>query len=44
MSNIQIYYVCTDRVKKNTAKYGIDLDMSIRTGDKTLDQVYNEIL
>lgn len=43
MSNIQIYYVCTDRVKKNTAKYGVDLDMSIRTGDKTLDQVYNEI-
>lgn len=43
MSNIQIYYVCTDRIKKSIAKYGIDLDMSIRTGNKTLDQVYNEI-
>lgn len=43
MSNIQIYYVCTDRIKKSIAKYGIDLDISIRTGNKTSEQVYNEI-
>jgi hypothetical protein len=43
MSSIQIYYVCPDRLKKNLLKQGIDLDISIRTGDKSLDQVYNEI-
>ena len=43
MSSIQIYYMCPDRVKKNLLKQGIDLDISIRTGDKSLDQVYNEI-
>lgn len=43
MSGLQIYYVCTDRMKQNATKYGVDLDMSVRNGDKTLDQVYNEI-
>ena len=43
MSSIQIYYMCPDRVKKNLVKQGIDIDISIRTGDKSLDQVYNEI-
>ena len=43
MSNIQIYYVFPDRVKKILERFGIDLDMSIRIGDKTVDQVYNEI-
>lgn len=43
MSNIQIYYVCTDRVKKSMSNYGVDLDISVRYGDKTLEQVYNEI-
>jgi len=43
MSSLQIYYVCTDRMKQNARKYGVDLDMSVRNGYKTLDQVYNEI-
>ena len=43
MSSIQIYYVCPDRTKKSLLKQGIELDISIRTGDKSLDQIYNEI-
>lgn len=43
MSNVQIYYVCPDRVKKNLPKYGVDLDISVRMGNKTLDEVYSEI-
>lgn len=43
MSGLQIYYVCPDRVIKNLPKYGVDLDTSVRKGDKTLDEVYNEI-
>lgn len=43
MSSVRIYYVCPDRVIKNLPKYGVDLDISVRKGDKTLDEVYNEI-
>jgi len=43
MSIVQIYYVCSDGIKKNAEKYGVDLDISVRKGDKTLDEVYNEI-
>lgn len=43
MSSIQIYYVCPDRVKNNLLKQGIELDISIKTGDKSLNQIYNEI-
>jgi len=43
MSVIQIYYVSSERVLKNMPKYGVDLDISVRMGNKTLDEVYNEI-
>ena len=43
MSIVQIYYVCSDSIKKNAEKHGVDLDISIRKGDKTLNEVYNEI-
>lgn len=43
MSDIQIYYVYSDRIKKSLLRQRIDLDMILRTGDKTTDQVYNEI-
>jgi hypothetical protein len=43
MSNIQIYYVCSDSVKKNILNSGIDLDKYIQIGDRSLDQIYNEI-
>ena len=43
MSNIQIYYVCSDTIKKNVLNSGIDLDISIQIGDKSLDQIYDEI-
>jgi hypothetical protein len=43
MSSIQIYYVCSDLVKKNTLDLGIDLDSNIQIGNRSLDQIYNEI-
>jgi GNAT superfamily N-acetyltransferase len=43
MSVIQIYYTCPDRVIKNLVKYGVDLDISVRMGNKTLNELYNEI-
>jgi len=43
MSSIQIYYVCSDNVKTHVSNSGINLDNSIELGDRTLDQIYNEI-
>jgi hypothetical protein len=43
MSNIQIYYICSDNVKTNLSKSGIDLDINIQLGDKSLNQIYDEI-
>ena len=43
MSSVQIYYVCSDGVKKNLSKSEINLDSSIQLGDKSLDQIYDEI-
>jgi GNAT superfamily N-acetyltransferase len=43
MSSIQIYYVCPENVKRDILKSGIDLDMNIQLGDRSLDQIYDEI-
>jgi len=43
MSSVQIYYVCSDNVKTNLLNTGINLDNSISLGERTLDQIYNEI-
>jgi GNAT superfamily N-acetyltransferase len=43
MSNIQIYYVCPDSVKRNLFKSEINLDINIQLGDKSLDKIYDEI-
>jgi N-acetylglutamate synthase-like GNAT family acetyltransferase len=43
MSNIQIYYICSDNVKTNLSKSGIDLNISIELGDRSLDKIYDEI-
>jgi hypothetical protein len=43
MSNIQIYYVCSDNVKKNVLSSGIELDINIQLGDRSLEQIYDEI-
>lgn len=43
MSNIQIYYICSDSVKKNLLKSEINLDISIQLGDRSLDQIYDQI-
>jgi hypothetical protein len=43
MSNIQIYYVCPDSVKRNLLKLEINLDINIQLGDMYLDQIYDEI-
>jgi len=43
MSSFQIYYVYNDRTIQKVEKYGVNLDISVRRGDKTIDEVYNEI-
>ena len=43
MSSVQIYYICSDRLKTILLDSGIDLDMSVRFGEKSMVQVYNEI-
>jgi hypothetical protein len=43
MPSIQIYYICSDSVKKNILKSGIYLDTSVQMGNRSLDQIYNEI-
>jgi N-acetylglutamate synthase-like GNAT family acetyltransferase len=43
MSNIQIYYICSDSVKTNLSKSEIDLNISIQLGDMSLDKIYDEI-
>ncbi len=43
MSNIQIYYICSDSVKTNLLKSEINLDISIQLGDRSLDKIYDEI-
>lgn len=43
MSIVQIYYVYNDKIKKKAERYGVDLDTSVRRGDKTIDEVYDEI-
>lgn len=43
MSSIQIYYICSDSVKKNVFDSGIDLDISIQMGNRSLTQIYDEI-
>jgi len=43
MSSFQIYYVYNHRTIQKVAKYGVNLDISVQRGDKTIDEVYNEI-
>lgn len=43
MSIVQIYYVYNNNIKKKTERYGVDLDTSVRRGDKTINDVYEEI-
>jgi hypothetical protein len=43
MSSIQIYYVCSNNVKNNLLDSGVDLDISIQMGNRSLDQIYDEI-
>jgi len=43
MSNIQIYYICPDTIKRNLSDSEINLDVSIQLGDKSLEKIYDEI-
>jgi hypothetical protein len=43
MSNIQIYYLLPPQLIKSQQKMNIDLSSILRTGDKTLEEVYNEV-
>ena len=43
MSNVQIYYLLPERLKKSLARMGIDLSMSVREGSLSINQLYTEI-
>jgi hypothetical protein len=43
MSDIQIYYLIPEQLKKSLQKMNIDLSIILREGDKTIAQVSNEI-
>ena len=43
MSSIQIYYICSDSVKKHVLDTRINLDISLQMGNRSLTQIYDEI-
>lgn len=43
MSSIQIYYICSDSVKKHVFDTRINLDISLQMGNRCLAELYNEI-
>lgn len=43
MSYVQIYYLVPSHLTKSLERNDIDLDLDLRMGDKTFDEVYNEI-
>ncbi|MGA1048554.1 MAG: hypothetical protein ACO3UU_11105 [Minisyncoccia bacterium] len=43
MEVIQIYYLIPPQLNKNLARMSIDLTQMLRPGDKTMEQVRNEI-
>jgi len=43
MSTIQIYYICSDSVNKHLFDSGINLDITLQMGNRSLTQLYHEI-
>lgn len=43
MSNIQIYYLIPEQLKRSLIESNVDLSLALRQGDKSIQQVSNEI-